>query len=47
MRASVPRLVKDRKSGAWFFRWSLPKSFQQNLNPKALHITLRTRDARI
>jgi integrase len=47
MRASVPRLVKDRKSGIWFFRWSLPKSYQQNLNQKTLYITLRTRDARM
>jgi len=34
MRAPMPRLVKDRKSGIWFFRWSLPKSHQQNLNQK-------------
>ena len=27
-----PRLVKDAKSGIWFFRWSLPKPHQKNLN---------------
>ncbi|WP_306546611.1 tyrosine-type recombinase/integrase [Malikia spinosa] len=47
MRAPMPRLVKDGKSGIWFFRWSLPKSHQQNLNQKTLYITLRTRDARL
>ena len=47
MRAPMPRLVKDSKSGIWFFRWSLPKSHQQTLNQKTLYITLRTRDARL
>lgn len=47
MRAPMPRLVKDNKSGIWFFRWSLPKSHQQSLNQKTLYITLRTRDARL
>lgn len=47
MRTLMPRLVKDGKSGIWFFRWSLPKSHQQNLNQKTLYITLRTRDARL
>lgn len=47
MRAPMPHLVKGSKSGIWFFRWSLSKSYQQNLNQKTLYITLRTCDARL
>ncbi len=47
MRAPMPRLVKDTKSGIWFFRWSLPKLHQKNLNQKTLYMSLQTRDARL
>jgi len=47
MRALMPRLVKDAKSGIWFFRWSLPKPHQKNLNQKTLYTSLQTRDARL
>lgn len=47
MRAPMPRLVKDGKSGIWFFRWSLSKSHQQNLNQQTLYITLPTRHTRL
>lgn len=47
MRALFPRLVKDRKSGLWFFRWSLPKLLQQDLGKKSLYFSLRTRDAKL
>lgn len=47
MRASVPRLVKDTKSGIWFFRWSLPKLHQRELKQKSLYISLKTRDSRL
>jgi hypothetical protein len=30
----MPRLIRDGKSGIWFFRWPLPKSHQQSLNQK-------------
>lgn len=43
----MPRLVKDAKSGIYFFRWSLPKNQQQNLQRKSLYISLRTRDFRL
>lgn len=47
MRVCVPRLVKDNKSGIWFFRWSLPKAHQQRLNQKTLYLSLRTRDSTV
>ena len=47
MRAPMPRLVKDAKSGIWFFRWSLPKLHQKNLSQKTLYMSLQTRDARL
>ena len=47
MRAAVPRLVKDGKSGIWFFRWSLPKHLQQVVQKKTVYITLQTREARL
>ena len=47
MRAPVPRLVKDAKSGIWFFRWSLPKLHQKNLYQKSLYMSLQTRDTRL
>lgn len=43
----MPRLVKDAKSGIYFFRWLLPKNQQQNLQRKSLYISLRTRDFRL
>ena len=47
MRAHMPRMVKDAKSGIWFFRWSLPRLHQKNLNQKTLYMSLQTRDARL
>ena len=46
MPARVPRLVKDHKTGIWFFRWTLPKTLQQLLDRKTLYQSLQTRDAR-
>lgn len=47
MRTPMPRLVKDTKTALWFFRWSLPKTWQPRLERKSLYISLKTRELRL
>ena len=44
MPTAMPRLVRDQKSGVYFFRLVLPRSLAQTPAQKCLYVSLKTRE---
>ena len=44
MPTAMPRLVRDQKSGVYFFRLVLPRSLAATTTQKCLYVSLKTRE---